>query len=125
MAGTFAFSTKSAEAGRVVNSLTLEWTSDGSGNATVVSDDVRGVILRIVTNPGSAAPTDSYDATLTDADGIDVAAGLLVDRDTTNSESVWPVDLTSGLPFAVSGPLTLNISNAGSAKNGTVVVYFR
>jgi hypothetical protein len=125
MAGTFAFSPNSNEAGRIVNSLTLEWTSDGSGAASVVSGDVRGVILRIVTNPGAAAPTDNYDATLTDADGIDVAAGLLANRHTTNSQSVWPVDSTSGLPFAVSGPLTLTIAAAGSAKNGTVVIYFR
>lgn len=125
MAGTFAFSPNGAQAGRVVNSITLAWTSNGSGAATVVSDDIYGVILRIVTNPGAAAPTDNYDATLADADGVDVAGGLLADRDTANSESVVPIDTASGLPFAVAGPLTLTIANAGSAKNGTVVIYFR
>lgn len=125
MAGTFDRNPANGIGDLAVNKITLSWTSAANGSATVVSDKVRGTILRITTNPGSAAPTDNYDATLTDEEGVDVAMGLLANRDTANSESVYPVDTVSGLPIAVCDALTLAITNAGDSKTGSVVVYFR
>jgi hypothetical protein len=111
-----------------VNRTTLTWTSDGSGDSSQTVS-INGTILRYTTNPGSAAPTDNYDTTLTDADGYDVLGGDGVDRDTANTESFVPVilggDGTTVFPVVVAGTLTLTIANAGSAKNGTVVIYHR
>jgi hypothetical protein len=114
-----------------VNFVAFSWTSDSSGNADATSEQVTGVILRVAFNPGSAAPTDNYDVTLSDADGIDVLAGQGANRDTTTSEHICPgVALydgttTSVVPVAVFSPLTLAVTNAGSAKTGTVTVYYR
>ena len=108
-----------------INRVVVSWTSHTDGTADGTVNGINGTILRVVTNPGAAAPTDGYDVTLTDEDGIDVLAGLGADRDTANSENIVPLDVTSGLPFVVAGALTLSVTNAGSQKNGTVSIYFR
>jgi hypothetical protein len=112
----------------LVRGVTIAWTSDGSGNYTE-SFDLAGVILGVVTNPGSTAPTDNYDVTCPDADGRDVFMGGGADRDTANTENFVPLatgsDGTTKMPVAVAGTLTLTIANAGSAKVGTVTIYYR
>jgi hypothetical protein len=110
------------------NKTTLTWTSDGGG-ASSQTVSLNGTILRFTTDPGSAAPTDNYDIALTDEDGYDVLGGDGVDRDTTTTESFVPVilggDGVTVFPVVVAGTLTLSITNAGSAKNGTVTIYHR
>lgn len=111
----------------------FEWTSDGSGNATVVSEvGISGAIARVVFIPSaSAAPTANYDATLTDADSVDVLSGQGTNLSDTVSYSVCPgIPLkdgttTSTILVIVNSVLTLNITNAGAAKSGKVVVYVR
>src|SRR4051812_32088221 len=115
----------------VINKLTLAWTSASDGTATFTTSKINGTILRCATNPGSAAPTDDWDVTLTDEDGLDVLAGQGANRDTTNSEHFCPGlplkdgTTTSVVPIVVNGPLALSVSGAGSAKTGTIVIYFR
>ncbi len=112
---------------------TFDWVSDGSGNATLASTvPVSGVIHRDVFVPSaSAAPTTLYDVTLTDAEGIDVLAGQGANLSATLAASVCPgTPLKDGTtvnvaPTTVDGILTLNVTNAGSAKAGKVVVYVR
>jgi hypothetical protein len=101
------------------------WTSDASGDVsgtdTVV---VSGVALRYATNPGSTAPTDNYDIVVNDEDGIDIAAGGLANRDTSNSEQVLTGgDAKDGPAFM--GKLSLVVSNAGNAKEGVLRMYYR
>lgn len=83
-----------------------------------------GCIAKVVTNPGSTAPTDNYDITLTDADDVDLMGGELADRDTANSEVAVPkIDTTFGC-VVVTDPFTLNISGQSvSAAIGNVIVY--
>lgn len=83
-----------------------------------------GCIAKVNTNPGSTAPTDDYDITLTDADGVDLMGGELGDRDTADSEVAVPkIDTTFGC-VVVTGPFTMNISNQSvSAATGTVTIY--
>ncbi len=109
-----------------IKRLKLDYVT-ASGSASVTVADVNGVILRVTTNPGATAPTDNWDIALLDEDGIDVLGGDGVDRDTANSESFCPsVAFGDGfVPVAVSGSLTLNITNAGDAKVGSVIVYLR
>lgn len=112
----------------------VTWTSaaDGSFTADVELD---GEILKVVTNPdGTVAPTDNYDITLVDEDGIDIAAGLLANRDTANSEEVYPykeLTLTGTAtdrairPIVHSGKVTFTVANAGNAKSGVARIFYR
>jgi len=108
---------------------TITWTSDGSGNASVSVPRLVGTLVRVVTDPGAAAPTDDYDIVLNDEAGIDILAGQGANRDTANSEHFCPgVALKDGtttqtVPPTVAGDCTLVVSNAGSAKNGTVYLF--
>ena len=83
-----------------------------------------GCIAKVNTNPGSTAPTDNYDITLTDADGVDLMGGELVDRDTANSEAAVPkIDTTFGCNV-VTGPFIMTITNQSvNAATGTLSVY--
>jgi len=112
---------------------TFDWVSASDGTATLPSTvPVSGVIHRVVFVPSaSAAPTTLYDLTLTDPNGIDVLAGQGADLSATVSSAVCPgMPLKDGttvgvVPTTVDGILTLNVTNAGSAKAGKVVVYVR
>lgn len=111
----------------------FDWVSSSGGAASVASAvPVSGAIARVVFIPSaSAAPTDNYDVTLTDSDGIDVLAGQGANLDTANASSVCPgVPLkdgttTSVLLTVVDSILTLTVANAGDTKAGKVVVYVR
>ena len=112
---------------------TFDWVSAADGTATVASTvAVSGYIVRVVTIPSaSAAPTTLYDVTLTDADGIDILAGQGANLSATVAASVCPGTpfkdgtTTSVTTMIVDGILTLNVTNAGNAKAGSVVVYVR
>lgn len=117
---------------RIVKQAIFDWVSAADGTATGQTDFVvNGEILKIVTNPDAVAPTDNYDLTLIDDDGLDVAEGLIANRDTANSEEVVPVIETTvnahtyGSPVFVDSALTLNVTNAGNAKAGRVRVFYR
>lgn len=110
--------------------LTFSWTGDaanGTVPATASTRSIEGFVVLVVTNPGTTAPTDDYDITLTDVDGVDVMGGQLQNRDEANSEHAAP-QLQTGI-FGerwVSGVLTLNISNQSVAgATGTVKVFIR
>ncbi|MGE3448682.1 MAG: hypothetical protein AB7H92_14005 [Microbacteriaceae bacterium] len=119
MAGTATVSSW----GRSVKVHQVAWTSDASGdcNAGVVYLD--GELVRIVTVPGAggSAPTDNYDITLLDEDGIDLtAAEMFGDRDTSTTEELVP----SGR-IVHHGPVTVTVANAGNAKTGVIKIYQR
>jgi hypothetical protein len=113
-----------------IERIQADWTSAVGGGQTQTID-VSGIICRVTTNPGSTAPTDNYDLTLVDEDGLDLFAGQGADRDTTNSESFCPgVPLkdgttTSVVPVAHVGVATLTIANAGDAKVGKVLIFVK
>lgn len=117
MAGTI---TEAHQEHRTVRKLTLSWITDGSGVAIGTSSIISGLVYRIVTNPGTAAPTALYDLVLNDEDGMDIAAGALSDRATADTEQV-----ILDPPIAVDGTLQLAAINAGDTKQGTVVIYYR
>jgi len=81
--------------------------------------DISGALLAIATNPGSPAPTDNYDITLVDGDGLDRLNGVGVDRDTTTSERA----AVTGSPYFTQGELgSLTLTITGNAVNSAVVV---
>jgi hypothetical protein len=121
-----------ASIGPTVRKYVLDWVSHTDGTVNLPTDiPVVGEILRVVFDPGGVAPTDDYDLVLNDEHGIDVLAGQGANHDTANSEHVCPgVPLKDGTtvsvrPVAVAGLLTLVITNAGSGKAGSVILYVR
>lgn len=111
---------------RITGSVKLikaAWVSDdsngtASGTTTYAYD---GKILLLATDPGATAPTDNYDVTLADDNGIDVLAGAGADRDTANTETV----VSASLGAVAGSKLTLSIAAAGNSKIGTVYIYIR
>lgn len=105
-----------------VHKIKWSWTSTAGGAASLITDRTyAGEVLAVLTDPdGSAAPTDNYDVTITDTEGYDVLQGAGADRDTANTETAVPA--AKSIAF---GQLTLNVSNAGNAKSGVVVLYIQ
>jgi arginase family enzyme len=126
MAGTVV-ETKSPRAtpqGKRIDVRTIAWTSDASGDATAALSQLYGFILKLVTVPSAtAAPTDNYDISLVDENGIDALGGAGADRDTANKEQVAPVLSGGQTPVFLCGDHTFTVANAGNAKSGTVILY--
>jgi hypothetical protein len=105
--------------------VVFAWTSGtgaeggtASGATTAALD---GMVIGLTTIPsGAAAPTDDYDITVTDGQGHDVLLGAGADRDAVNTEHV-----STGMAGVAGSVLTLNITNAGDAKQGTVILWIR
>jgi hypothetical protein len=76
----------------------------------------------MITDPGATAPTDDYDITLVDEDGIDALAGAGANRDTTNTEQVYPVASNAKVPVLLCGTHTFTVANAGNAKVGRAIL---
>lgn len=91
---------------------------DSSGRPAGVHID--GTIIGVITNPGSTAPTDNYDLTLVDQDGLDRLGGVGANRDTANSE--WAA---VGRAAAPDETLTLTLANnAVNEAEVEVVLYW-
>lgn len=113
-----------------VEKITIAWTANGSGAYSQVVN-FAGFIMSAVTDPGAApnAPTDNYDMTLNDENGIDLLGGLGANRDTATTEEIFPgAVMTDGtlqslIPRARNGDATLAITNAGAAKRGILNLY--
>lgn len=126
---------------------TIDWTSNSDGIAYGNGDNkglsFTGQVIKVVTDPGSTAPTDNYDIELLDEDGYDVLLNVGADRDTANTEALGfavgqydgftttaqtsiTVDTsTTFYPFPVitSGKLYTQITNAGDSKVGEIKLY--
>lgn len=100
--------------------------ADGAYPATAMSsttlDKLRGWYLyKIITNPGSPAPTDNWDFTLSDTDGIDVLGGNGANRHTTTSQMTAPL-LTTGVYFAQPVLNTWTLAITGNSTNSAAIV---
>lgn len=106
-----------------VRKIIFDWTSSAGGAADATTTyPYNGRIIGLTTIPdGVAAPTDNYDVALTDADGHDMLLGAGTNRDTANTEHVAEGSLSG----VAGSAITLAVTNAGSAKKGTVIVWIR
>ena len=110
-----------------IKKVSFAWTSvnggGDAGKATKTTENVyTGEIIRLVTVPsGAAAPTAAYDVVVNDEDSTDVLMSAGIDRHETNTEQV----LASSLGCVANDKLTLNVTNAGNAKAGTVHLYIK
>lgn len=126
MAGTLTVTRdprKSPNGGKLFERIVVDWTSDASGNADVSIENLYGWCVKVVTDPGSTAPTDNYDITLVDENSVDALEGKLVDRDTANSETVYPLVTGAATPVLLCGTHTFTVANAGNAKVGKAIFY--
>ena len=121
MAGTITFShDQSGQVRRIVATCTAD-AADGSFPATALPT-FEGRLQHLTTNPGATAPTDNYDITLIDGDGLDRLQGLGANRDTANSEEVEIVYTGTADNPLVEANETLTLTIAGNAVNSAVTV---
>ena len=108
--------------------ITIDWTSDASGNVNGTKVLIRGLVFRVITNPdGTDAPTDNYDITFPHevATDLDAFQSALLNRDTANTEEVALCgvgSLTLGTPLYLNGNFEFKVANAGDTKKGRVIV---
>lgn len=120
-----------------IRKVIADWVSDDTaGTASGTTRKIVGRLIKIQTDPGSAAPTDNWDVTITDSEGVDVLAKCqnataLINRDTANTEETYLYILnadTSPIGIAafpvVCDTLTVSIANAGNSKTGQVILYY-
>jgi hypothetical protein len=101
--------------------IRVAWTSDdaaGTASGTTVLP-YRGKIIGLATVPGAGGeqPTDQYDLTIADADGLDVLAGAGANQ--SNAAAVYEVD-PAALGHVIDSKLTFAIAAAGNAKTGEI-----
>jgi len=126
MAGTLVVTRdprRGQNGGKDIERIVVDWTSDASGNADASIEKIYGWCVKIITDPGSTAPTDNYDITLVDENGVDALEGKLVDRDTANNETVYPLVTGAATPVFLCGTHTFTVANAGNAKVGKTIFY--
>lgn len=119
MAGTVTIAEKTHGS---IKRVTFSWTSSAGGAAdgtTTLPFD--GKVILLETDPGATAPTDNYDVTVTDDEGHDVLLGAGANRDTADTEYVSEPNLG----VVAHSKLTLAVTNAGNAKQGTVTLWIR
>ena len=120
----------------------LDWTSASGGTVSLAiastyataqaaispalpqPSKLQGYIKSIETIPGeegdksTSCPTASYDITLDDAHGYDLAGGELADRSNSAAEKITAVD-----PIPIDDEITLSIANAGNSKKGRIILH--
>lgn len=133
MAGTISVSSRSSDvigkgsSRKCVEKVVIDWVADAA--AATVPDlvlELQGFIIKAITNPGATAPTDNYDITLggPEDSALDVLGGALLNRDTANTEQVYPLITGAVIPVFVSGSHTLSIANnAVNSASGRIVLY--
>jgi hypothetical protein len=87
---------------------------------------IDGYVVKAETNPGSTAPTDNYDITITDAESCDIMGGELSNRDTAISEQAIPKAGNAYGDMFVEGLVTCTVTNNAVVNATTkVIIYFR
>lgn len=106
-----------------IRKVKFVWTCTDAGVVTgaETTQKYTGEIVRLITDPSATAPSDNYDIEVQDEDGYDVLMGAGANRDTANTEQV----LASSLGVVYDSALTLEITGAGDAKGGTVILYIK
>lgn len=130
MAGTVTITREPlvSKHGREVEKVKIDWVADaadGSVPETSISG-LYGYVMKAITNPGATAPTDNYDVELIDPDDatIDALAAALANRDTANSEQVYPTVTGATIPIFLAGSYTFKLTNnAVNSATGSVILY--
>lgn len=107
--------------------VTVDWVGDASdGSVPTLSLDLKGYVLKVITNPGSTAPTANYDIALGDPEdsALDAMATLLNNRHTSTTEQVYPLISGAATPIFLNGTYSLAISNNSvNSATGRIIFY--
>ena len=122
--------------GRIEKVLIDFTTDDTSGSVAVTTRKISGKLIKIVTDPGAAAPSANWDVVLTDEEGVDLSvhmddvaiAALIARHTTTTLETYLPLEDTAGTGRVaawpvICGKLTVTVNNAGNSKTGQIIIY--
>jgi hypothetical protein len=106
-----------------IRKASWDWLStDGGVVSSATLKQYTGAIVRVVfeSDSGDTQPTDAYDVTILDSDGIDVLQG-----EGANINRAAPVQKTFSdkQMWVANTTLTLTIAAAGDAKGGEVHLY--
>lgn len=127
MAGTAGVLTLTEITFGSIKKIKAVWTAgtgDYEGTASgTTTNSYDGRIIGACTVPGTVgdAPDDNYGITVKDSDGVDIALGALLLRDTANTEYVAEASM-AGVAYST---LTIAVTAAGSANKGTLYLYIR
>jgi hypothetical protein len=111
-----------------VSIMKISWTALTDGSYLKTLPATKGWLYRMVTNPGSPAPTANYDIYLRDANGVDILGGAGENRHTTDSEQAFPLHY-NGSTIATSGAVVwepvffenpIGFSLSGNAQAGAL-----
>lgn len=113
----------------MVRKIIVDWVASSSDGSlpTLTLSNLYGFCIKAITNPGTTAPTDNYDIKLGDPNdtGVDALASALVDRDTANTEVVYPTASGACTPcFLEKGDYLLAITgNSVNSATGRLILY--
>ena len=119
-----------------VQKIFVAWTALSTGGVAVTTKEIRGKVVRAVTDPGSPAPGANYDIVITDPEGINILAQSqddLVNRSSNTSEQVYfnlafaaQTAVVADYPI-VNDKLTITVTNAENAAStepqGQLILY--
>lgn len=112
---------------RRVEIVTCDWVADDTtGAVPTLSLPLDGYVVKVITNPGSTAPTSNYDITLTDPEdsSLDAMASLLLNRHTSTTEQVYPLISGGSIPIFLSGTYGLAVANNSvNSATGRIIFY--
>lgn len=128
MAGTATVTVTRTVSGGVFK-YSIAWTSDASGNVTGNAFAVhRGELVqaKFVPGAGGSQPTDLYDIVVVDTDAVDVLFGAGANLSNATASIKAPV-VANNQRYVHDGVqnLDVQVSNAGNAKSGTVILWVR
>jgi len=102
---------------------TWTWVSAADGTASCTGVDMHGRIVKVITDPGAAAPTADYDIVLNE-DSADVMGGALTDRHTSSTQIAYPQKGTDAPGDVwVWGSVSAEVTAAGDTKGGEITIY--
>lgn len=109
--------------------ITMDWLcSDGGIVSGTKLPFLAGEILAVkfIPDAGGTIPTDAYDVTLLDDDGVDVLLGLGANLNHDLASTVIPI-MNNGTQYygrvPVLDELELVVGAAGNAKGGKVILF--
>lgn len=122
MAGTVTVTTTTAARTLKKYSAACVSTAGGAVSANPITFASGGVAtsIKIVPASGGTQPTDLFDVTVVDADGVDILGGQ--GGDCSNAVGEY-FQLDPPIPIASGGTLDVVIANAGSAKAVRVDIF--
>lgn len=102
---------------------TIAWASNASGAVSGHAfTHAKGRLIEIKFVPGTVGdqPTNLYDITVVDTDGLDILAGA-----GANLSNATPSYVIPSAPFYLDGTFQIDlvVANAGDTKKGTVYLY--